>query len=57
MTEHTMPPDGPKKRSPVIPLLIALVLAIAVGALVWYLQTKRESSTEGPGGQIGRAHV
>ncbi len=54
MTEHTMPPDGPKKRSPVIPLLIALVLAIAVGALVWYLQTKRESSTEGPGGRMSR---
>ncbi len=55
MTQPTRPPDGHKKhRSPVVPILIALILAIGVGALIWYLQNKRESSSEGPGGRMSR---
>lgn len=55
MTQPTRPLDGPKKhRSPLLPILIALILAIGVGALVWYLQTQRKSSTEGPGGRMSR---
>ncbi len=55
MTQPTRPLDGPRKhRSPALPILIALILAVGVGALVWYLQTKRDSSSEGPGGRMSR---
>lgn len=55
MPNDTRPLQGPKKhRSPLVPILIALILAIGVGALVWYLQTQRESSSQGPGGRMSR---
>lgn len=54
MTQQTNSLNGPTKRSPLIPVLIALILAIGVGALIWYLQSKRDSSTEGPGGRMSR---
>ncbi len=48
MTQQIRPLNGPqKRRSPVLPILIALLLAAGVGALVWYLQEKRESTQSG----------
>ncbi len=40
-------PNPSNKRSPVIPLLVALLLAAAVGALVWYLLAKRGDDSRG----------
>ena len=55
MTQDIRPAHGQKKRrSPLVPILIALILAAGVGALIWYLQTKRESSSDGPGGRMSR---
>ena len=70
MPNDIRPMDGPKRRrSPVLPILVTLILALAIGGLVWYLQDKRAASNESPAGkmsrrtpvtvgvEIGRAHV
>ena len=55
MTQPAGPLHSPEKhRSPRLPILIALLLAIGVGVLIWYLQTQRENSNEGPGGRMSR---
>ncbi len=43
----TPPPAKPVKRSSLIPLLVALLLAAAVGALLWYLLGKRDADSDG----------
>lgn len=55
MPNDTRPLDGLKKhRSPVLPILVALMLAAAIGALIWYLQARRESASEGSAGRMSR---
>ena len=47
----TTPPTArPARRSPLIPILVALLVAAAVGALVWYVLAKRSANADGERG-------
>ena len=47
---NTPPPVHAARRSPLVPILIALLLAAAVGALVWYVMDKQAANTDGERG-------
>ncbi len=46
----TPPAPRPAKRSPLVPILVALLLAAAVGGLVWYVMDKQAANADGERG-------